>query len=149
MTDDTPGDNDVYAQAAGIPFRLRAGTVEILVVTNRSGNRWIIPKGLIDEGYSLLETVEKEAYEEAGIRGRALDVRLDAYTYRKWGGTCRVVVVPMEVTDILDRWPEDDLRERRWLSPPELAAVVDERIPRGILETFGEWFREHFGTEIG
>lgn len=148
MTTDKPGDTEVFSQAAGIPFRFRAGAIEILVVTSRGGNRWIIPKGLIDEGCSLLETVEKEAFEEAGTRGRALDVRLGEYTYRKWGGTCRVVVVPLEVTGVLDAWPEDDMRERRWLSPPALAAVVDERIPRCILENFWKWCREHFGKDI-
>ena len=53
------------------------------------------------------------------------------YTYskRRRGGArkrFRVEVFAMEVTEVLDQWPEAHERARQWLSPAEAAIRVDE-----------------------
>ena len=114
-----------YTQSAVIPYRLRDGSLEILLITSRKKKRWIVPKGVLEPHLSAADSAAKEALEEAGIRGRIHPEPLGSYDYEKWGGTCSVQVFVMEVTTILDAWPEDH-RERQWLSPEEAARRVEE-----------------------
>jgi 8-oxo-dGTP pyrophosphatase MutT (NUDIX family) len=41
----------------------------VLLMTSRDTGRWIIPKGNIDAGATPAKAAEKEAYEEAGVKG--------------------------------------------------------------------------------
>ena len=59
-----------YAQSAVVPFVLKNGAVELLLITNRSGNRWVIPKGNVEGSLTALESAVREAYEEGGIKAR-------------------------------------------------------------------------------
>ena len=132
-----------YRQSAVIPYQHRDGHLEVLLITNNRRTRWVLPKGLVDEGLSAAESAAKEAFEEAGLRGVVSPEALGRYEYDKWGGTCVVEVFLMAVTESLDKWQESH-RTRRWL-PPELAAnLVDEpelatiiRGARTVIETRG------------
>ena len=59
-----------YSQSAILPFKKENGEYLILLVTSRNKNKWVIPKGIIEENLSALESAEKEALEEAGITGK-------------------------------------------------------------------------------
>lgn len=114
-----------YRQSGVIPYRRGDDGVEVLLVTSRKQRRWVIPKGIIEEGMTAAESAIKEAEEEAGIRGRALPGPVGIYEYPKWGGTCRVEVFAMPVEQELPAWPED-FRAREWLSVEEAMARVTE-----------------------
>ena len=116
----------VFAQSAVIPWRRRGDTLQVLLITSIRGQRWIIPKGLVEPGMSPAESAAKEAFEEAGIRGRVAPDPLGEYSYRKWGGTCQVLVFLMEVTAVLEQWEEMDVRRRKWLRAYEAAERVRE-----------------------
>jgi 8-oxo-dGTP pyrophosphatase MutT (NUDIX family) len=73
-----------------------------------------------------VESACKEAYEEAGIRGRVNPPPLGEYQYRKWGGVCTVQVFALEVLDVLETWPESSVRRRQWMSVEEAAKAVEE-----------------------
>lgn len=100
--------------------------MEVLLITSRRGKRWIIPKGVIDPGTNAAESAAKEAYEEAGIRGRVSDTPVGEYRYEKWGGTCTVEVFLLEVLTVLDEWPEAATRRRQWLTVKDAASMVTE-----------------------
>jgi 8-oxo-dGTP pyrophosphatase MutT (NUDIX family) len=137
-----PADEEkVYEQAAAIPFRIRNGVTEILIVTNQSGKRWILPKGLQEPGLTPHGSAEMEAFEEAGVKGRVYPSPAGEYTYTKWDGTCRVQVFLLDVTAVVDDWPESGLRERRWVGLDEALAVLDPRIPREIMAKVPELIR--------
>jgi len=131
-----------YRQSGVIPWRVRDGALEILLVTNRPGKRWVIPKGIVEPALTPAESAEKEAWEEAGIRGSLSSQPAGRFAYRKWGGVCRVEVFPLQVTEVLEDWPEKTLRRREWLAPdaaaerirePDLRAMVlalDRSLPR-------------------
>ena len=105
-----------------------------MLVTSRRRSRWIIPKGIVDIGKTPEESALKEAYEEAGLRGEAVSAELGEYEYEKWGGTCKVKVYLMRVTDVLESWPESGTRERRWMTVESAAAEVkEERLKELIL----------------
>ncbi len=107
-----------FEQAGAVLYRFHAGSddVEWLLVTARSGKRWMFPKGHIDEGLTPIEAAAMEAYEEVGVRGHIDEDRLGRYTYQKWGGSYRVTMFLMAVERVYDEWPEDHERERCWMS---------------------------------
>jgi 8-oxo-dGTP pyrophosphatase MutT (NUDIX family) len=115
-----------YQQSGVIPYRIKGRAVEILLITSRRRGRWIIPKGIIDPGTTAIESACKEAYEEAGIRGRPSATALGKYQYDKWGGTCTVEVFALEVSSVLETWPESGVRRRQWMSVGAAAKAIEE-----------------------
>lgn len=111
-----------YSQSSVIPYRIRDGKLEILIISSSKRKHWIIPKGIREPGMSAQESAAREAREEAGVEGRVADSLIGTYTYEKWGATCTVDVYPMEVTRVLPEaeW-EERHRGREWVSP-KLAA---------------------------
>jgi phosphohistidine phosphatase len=88
------------------------------MVTSTSRKRWVIPKGVKEPHLSLKKSAIKEAWEEAGIRGKVSRPAIGTYSYRKWGGTCTVEVFAMEVSKVVRNW-EESFRDREWLSRRE------------------------------
>ena len=111
----SPSKNERMKQAAAVPVRLN-GRGEICLITTGKSKRWGIPKGLVDPGDTLEETALKEAWEEAGVRGRLIGDAIGTYEYEKWDAVLEVVVYVMEVLEEKDRWPERDVRDRQWVS---------------------------------
>jgi len=116
----------IYNQSGVIPFRLEQSKIQILLVTSRSGKRWVIPKGIIEPDLSPQESAQKEAYEEAGVSGKISGEAIGTYTYKKWGGTCTVTVFLFRVENTLEDWPESYFRTREWMSVEEAVKRVDE-----------------------
>jgi 8-oxo-dGTP pyrophosphatase MutT (NUDIX family) len=125
-------------QAAAIPIK----DGRVCLVTSSSGKRWVVPKGLIDEGKTAGEMALQEAWEEAGLVGLLEGEPVGTYLYAKYGGTCHVTVFLMQVTEIADEWPERALRQRRWVRPAEAVRLIDDEglqlVIRGALADFRE-----------
>jgi histidinol-phosphate phosphatase family protein len=132
------GAEHVFPQSAVVPFRRDADALEVLLITNNRGRRWVLPKGLVEEHLSPAESAAAEAYEEAGIEGAVLPEPLGVYRYRKWGGVCSVEVFPMAVERECEDWPEAGLRQRCWFSLGEARRILDSRVPRRLLDVFME-----------
>ena len=116
-----------FTQSAVIPYRIADGKPEIMLITSRKGTRWVLPKGVKEPDLSLRDSASKEAFEEAGVRGELDAEPIGHYEYAKWGGTCKVAVFPMAVSECLpDRDWEESHRERQWLSPQEAKDRLDE-----------------------
>ena len=109
------------------------GRLEILLITSRRRGLWIIPKGLIEPDMSAAESAVMEAFEEAGVRGRIGDQPIDEYSYKKWGGVCGVKVFLLEVDEILEEWPESDIRKREWMSVDDAVAAIDQQALKAIV----------------
>lgn len=102
-------------QSGIIPYRLRDGQIEVLLITSNTRGRWIIPKGNVEPDLSSRDSARKEAYEEAGVRGRVNPVPLGSYQHDARPEPLLVEVYVMEVETVLPRWPEADSRERQWM----------------------------------
>lgn len=123
-----------YKQSAVIPFRILDNRFEVLIVKTRKNKNWIFPKGIIEIGFSAKSSAEKEALEEAGVKGNLLPKRIGKYSYKKWGGKCSVKVYGLEVDSIFDNY-EEDFRDRKWVDIEKTANyILNEKLLEIIKE---------------
>jgi 8-oxo-dGTP pyrophosphatase MutT (NUDIX family) len=127
--------NKVLKQSGVIPYRVRDGKIEVLLITNRSRQDWVIPKGGLAKGMSPPDSAAKEAWEEAGVVGRVNTEKLGAYKYRKRGNTYQVNLFLLPVETELEDWPEARHRQRQWLDVKQAARLVKKPSLKRILKT--------------
>uniref|UniRef100_A0A0G4FKH9 Nudix hydrolase domain-containing protein n=1 Tax=Chromera velia CCMP2878 TaxID=1169474 RepID=A0A0G4FKH9_9ALVE len=88
-------------------------SVEILLVSNRSKVKWVLPSGTFETDDDSLETCAvREAFEEAGVRCSCQSDLGDFYAHENHTLT-RLFLVSCE--ELLPEWPES-WRDRRWMS---------------------------------
>lgn len=132
----------VRVQAAALPWRRTAsGELELLLITSRGGNRWIVPKGWPMPRLTLCQAAAQEAYEEAGIRGFADPTPLGTFAAQKLEITGRsipleVELYALEVREELGEWPERAQRRRRWCSCADAAAAVEPPELKALIRAF-------------
>jgi 8-oxo-dGTP pyrophosphatase MutT (NUDIX family) len=121
---------DELSQVAALPFRIKDGRIEVLLVTSRETKRWLIPKGWPMKGKKPHKAAALEAREEAGVKGDINDKPLGHYNYWKRRAAhfdlCRVNVYPLEVSKQLRSWREKGQREAQWFEVEEAAHQVLE-----------------------
>lgn len=121
-----------HVQYGALPYRvLKDGSMQVLLVTSRHNRRWIIPKGGPMKDRAPAESAEREAYEEAGVRGEIGPKSIGCFTYEKGlddgdAVPCEVRVFPLRVDRQLSTWPEHREREVRWLDRDEAREAVEE-----------------------
>ncbi|MEM1302154.1 MAG: NUDIX hydrolase [Pseudomonadota bacterium] len=131
----------VRSQFAALPFRMTDDGFQVMLVTSRTRKRWIIPKGWPEQNMTPAQSAEKEAFEEGGVRGKAYDLCLGVYSYAKLmdDGTlipCLGMVYPLRVKTVVNKYPEQSQRRRKWFSPKKAASLVDERELKKIIKSF-------------
>jgi phosphohistidine phosphatase len=110
-------------------------TLQICLIRRKdTQKRWGIPKGVIDPGDTPAETALNEAWEEAGLTGRAIGETIGSYKYDKWDTTLTVAVFLMEVLEEEDTWDEADVRERMWTSIDEALSLLSRHPVRPLLD---------------
>ena len=122
-----------FNQSGVIPYRVRDGEIEVLLITSLKRKRWVIPKGVVEPRMSPADSAVQEAWEEAGLVGQVSGTSPGSYVYHKWGGTCYVEVFLLRVETILEDWPEAGLRDRQWLGLEEAAGRVNEEELKQII----------------
>lgn len=118
-------------QYAAMPFRQGQGEPEVMLVTSRETKRWILPKGNPKKNTKSYMVAAEEAFEEAGLKGRASQkpfYTFDSIKRLKSGKQvpCRVRVFSLAVKKQTERWPEKGERERAWMSFAEAAHNAGE-----------------------
>ena len=133
---------ETRTQFAALPFRIKKkGTVEVLLMSSRDTGRWIIPKGWPMDGMRPSDAAAQEAWEEAGLRGRAFDDVLGLYSYSKFldegmSIPCIVLVFALEVAQQDVTYPEAGQRATKWMSRKKAAERVDEPELKQIIAGF-------------
>lgn len=117
------------AQVAAIPLRWTNGRPEVLLVTTRRTGRWTVPKGWPLADSLGAECAAREAFEEAGVRGRMEQYSLGTFEYWKRAKSGRVFLTATAYTlhveeTVLD-WPERTERKRAWFTPEVAARLVN------------------------
>jgi 8-oxo-dGTP pyrophosphatase MutT (NUDIX family) len=117
-------------QIGALPFLLRGGRLHLVIVTNSTQTRWIIPKGQPETDMPRQDVAVMEAMEEAGVIGSCVPGLRVAY-HRK--GEKTLYIYPMKVTTVLKKWPEMEWRKRevlpvnkalKMISDPDLSECI-------------------------
>ncbi|MFY0690611.1 MAG: NUDIX hydrolase [Paracoccaceae bacterium] len=131
----------VRTQFAALCYRVHKDETQILLITSRTSQRWIIPKGWPLEGVTPAEAATTEAYEEAGVKGKTSNICIGFFSYTKFiekgeGLPCAVSVFPVKVKKLLEKYPESKERKRKWFSQKRAASLVREPELKKIIKHF-------------
>jgi 8-oxo-dGTP pyrophosphatase MutT (NUDIX family) len=107
-----------------IPFRKIKDGIEVLLITSVKKKRWIIPKGYIEFNLTPFESAKKEAYEEAGVIGSNETIELGDYKAKGSPSEHAIKVFSLEVMEVLQNYPEINVRKRKWFQLKEAAEKV-------------------------
>jgi 8-oxo-dGTP pyrophosphatase MutT (NUDIX family) len=122
-------------------YRKRHDALEVLLITSRDTGRWVIPKGWPMEGRPSYAVAEREAYEEAGVKGKVHKEPIGYYMYQKGlakglSVPCKVHVYALEVDDLCKNFPEKGERRLEWVSLTEASERVAEPGLKTVLANF-------------
>ncbi|EJC83335.1 NTP pyrophosphohydrolase [Rhizobium leguminosarum bv. trifolii WSM2297] len=131
---------EAMEQFAAICYRrIDENAVQVLLITSRDSGRWVIPKGWPISALSPHQVAEREAWEEAGVIGKAKKRPFGYYTYIKTLDTGErvpsiVQVHLLEAKKTDENFPEEKQRSSQWLSPFEAAGLVREPELKSLLK---------------
>ncbi|KAI5663680.1 hypothetical protein M9H77_23003 [Catharanthus roseus] len=150
--------NGFVLSAKCIPFKYKSlgendndepeKVVEVLMINSNSGPGLLFPKGGWENDETVEEAAIREAVEEAGVRGELVHF-LGDYEFKSKTlqdefspeGLCKAAMFALLVTEELDSWPEQSLRQRSWLTIPEAIECCRHSWMREALEKgFSEWY---------
>lgn len=136
-------------KVGAIPFDIRDDRIAILFVTSQRRGRWILPKGLLKEKESHKKCCKREAFEEAGVRGKIMrDYPITMRIGKSIGASIdhsAVTYYPLLVTEQADSWPEDTKRQRHWALLEDAGRVTDRQDLRQLIQHFEsikQWITE-------
>jgi 8-oxo-dGTP pyrophosphatase MutT (NUDIX family) len=108
-----------------LPYFKRSGKTKIILITSRSSNQWIVPKGNLVAQKSKRESALQEAYEEAGLTGlldQNFKFRLLIMSH---GIKTDLTLYPMRVNKhLVKKWPESHQRKRIEVSCDQAQSLV-------------------------
>ena len=116
-------------QVAAICYRRRGTSIEFLLVNTNGGDKWTFPKGDPDRSMSHSQAAEREAREEAGVRGSIEPRHFHLYLHSKgvfWKspGVREFVVKAFLMEVEQSSRPEEELRNPTWFTPDEAKRIL-------------------------
>jgi 8-oxo-dGTP pyrophosphatase MutT (NUDIX family) len=116
-------------QVAAVCYRRRGQSVEFLLVNTNGGNKWTFPKGDPEPPLSHGQAAEREAWEEAGVRGSIEPRHFCLYLHSKgvfWKppGVREYVIKAFLLEVELLEEPHEATRNPTWFSPEEAKKIL-------------------------
>lgn len=133
-------------QVGALCYRItKGGKLRLLLITSRDTGRWLIPKGWPMRGRKAHKAALMEAWEEAGVRGKAGRAPIGQFSYLKKrddGQTilAHVDVYPVRVRKLEKRYPERGQRMRKWVSPKKAMKLASDAGLVPLIEAFAAGF---------
>lgn len=112
-------------EIGAFPFLIKKGKLYIMLVTNTSGDSWILPKGHPEPDLKNARVAELETYEEAGVIGEVLHKSQYQEFKREQGGA--LLIYPLQIEEILDTWKEASIRKRCLVKVKEALQLVTKK----------------------
>ena len=116
-------------QVAAVCYRRQGQSIEFLLVNTNGGGKWTFPKGDPEPSMSHSQAAEREAWEEAGVRGQIEPRHFHLYLHSKgvfWKppGVREFVIKAflMEVDPI--HGPHEADRNPTWFSPDDAKKIL-------------------------
>lgn len=135
----------VRVQYGALPHRFTPDTgLEILLITTRQSKRWIIPKGWPIKGLRPAKSAAREAFEEAGVRGRVGAKSIGLFAYDKIVDenglqvSCEVRVFPLLVKRQSETWPEVEQRVVQWVAAEKAVTLIKEPELKVLVAAFAD-----------
>jgi 8-oxo-dGTP pyrophosphatase MutT (NUDIX family) len=135
----------IRVQYGALPYRFTPmAALEILVVTTRQSRRWIVPKGWPIKRLTPSKAAAREAFEEAGVRGKIGARAIGNFRYKKAADengaetNCEVKVFPLLVKRQSATWPEFGQRVVQWVDPEKAISLIREPDLKSIVAKFAK-----------
>lgn len=112
-------------EIGAFPFVIRRGKPLLMIITNRSGKAWILPKGQPEQSLSNAQVALLEASEEAGVVGKLVAPLQHKDFKRRGGGFLRIY--PLAISKVLRKWPEQSFRKRELVSVKQALELVTHK----------------------
>ncbi|MEQ9517853.1 MAG: NUDIX hydrolase [Parvibaculum sp.] len=115
-------------QYGAIPFTFLKEEPLVLMITSRTHERWIFPKGGIEKHETPVDAAHREAFEEAGVRGHALaDYPHEVRGHKQLPDGLKDMLVtyfPLHLKEQADDWPERKRRDRHWVTMADARKIA-------------------------
>jgi 8-oxo-dGTP pyrophosphatase MutT (NUDIX family) len=128
-----------------LPYRFTpTATLEILIVTTRQSRRWIVPKGWPIKRLTPSKSAAREAFEEAGVRGKISARAVGVFRYKKTAvengadPDYEVTIFPLLVRRQSATWPEFGQRVVQWVDPEKAISLIRDPELKAIVEKFAK-----------
>jgi 8-oxo-dGTP pyrophosphatase MutT (NUDIX family) len=135
----------VRVQYGALPYRFtQTAGLEILVVTTRQSRQWIVPKGWPIKRLTPSKSAAREAFEEAGVRGKVGARAIGAFRYKKRASgngadpDYEVTIFPLLVRRQSATWPEFGQRVVQWVDPQRAIVLIRDPELKAIVEKFAK-----------
>ena len=130
----------------------RAGSPWVALIVTRSGTRWQLPKGWLEEGETSQEAARREVQEETGLRGCILG---DLETIEYWFYADRTTRVHKFVTFYLMACEGGDIAEfdltevdeALWVPMEEAIVRASFASERDVLRKAQEAWQRHMAAQ--
>ncbi|MBX9742213.1 MAG: hypothetical protein K2W99_01535 [Chthoniobacterales bacterium] len=107
-----------------LPYIFRDQKLYVLLITNSSGTRWILPKGRQEPDMTPAEVALMEAVEEGGVLGT---IRHDLRVRCSMANGRLLQLYAMKISKLLRTWPEENFRLRRLMPINEALTMIEDR----------------------
>ncbi|KAA3596599.1 MAG: NUDIX domain-containing protein [Calditrichaeota bacterium] len=135
-------EDEVIPQSGVIPYQFdKNNQLQIMLVTSKLRGVWILPKGKIELDLTSMESASKEAFEEAGVKGKIENQVVGTYNYSKFGNDYSVEFFPLEIETVLEEWDEMDFRRRELFEINDAIDNVYDQELRDILIDFQDYIQ--------
>ena len=126
-------------QVAALCRRTRNGKQEVLMITSKTTRRWILPKGWPIMSRKAHRTAAIEAYEEAGVIGKAHKKPFASFRSHKGGDgglklRTEVLVFLVDVDKTEKDCPERNERDVRWVGVDQAIRMTNDPGLAGVLK---------------
>lgn len=141
-------------ESSGVGVTSDVKIVEVLMINSTNGPGLLFPKGGWENDETVEQAAEREALEEAGVRGKIMDY-LGEYFFKSKTlqddsspeGMCKAAMFALLVDEELQCWPEQSTRQRSWLSIPEAMGCcrypwMREALEEGFIKWHANYVRE-------
>jgi 8-oxo-dGTP pyrophosphatase MutT (NUDIX family) len=137
------GHDELVDRVAAVCYRLTNGQVQFLLVRTKGGTHWTFPKGHVERGETPWRAAQREALEEAGVRGRMETKPLMTFPHEQRASDGRLAELTVAAY-LLHVESESDApepgRDPTWFSP--------DRAKQKLAEGRGARYQQAFGQVV-
>lgn len=123
--------------AGGVVMRAGGAGLEVLVVHRPRYDDWSLPKGKREPGERDEDTATREVEEETGYRCTLGDELATVRYLDRRGRDKQVRFWNMSVIGEVPWEPNDEVDERRWISPADADTLLTYEADRQLLRSLG------------